>query len=89
MRRIIDTKYEKVDLIKVITKQCKNLSTKELERLLTLIRKFEDIFDGTLGTRKNTPVYLELKDDEKLVWLRPYPVPRVHEEMSIMNSKDL
>ena len=46
-----------------------------------MLRKFEDLFDGTLGTWNTTPVDLELKDNAKPVCSRPYSVPRVHEAM--------
>ena len=39
------------------------------------------MFDGTLGMWKTTPVDLELKDDAKPVWSRPYPVPKVQKTM--------
>ena len=81
MRGILDAKYEKADLNKVMSKQCQHLPTKELERLLKLLRKFEDLFGGMLCTWKTTPVELELKDDAKPICSRPYPVPRVHETM--------
>ena len=81
MRKILDAKYKKLDLNKVITKQCQQINTKEWKRLLSLLRKSEYLFDGMLGTWNTTPVYLELKDDVKPVWLQPYPVPSLHEEM--------
>ena len=64
-----------------MAKQCQHLSPNERERLLHLLRKFESLFDGTLGTWKTATVYLELKDDATTVCSRPYPLPRVHEEM--------
>ena len=67
MRRILDAKYENTDLNKDITEQCQHLTATERHRLLHLLKKFEDIFNGTLGTWKTTPVYLELKDEEKPV----------------------
>ena len=39
------------------------------------------MFDGTIGTCNTAPVELELKADAKLLCLRPYLVPMVHEEM--------
>ena len=63
MHRILDDKYEKEDLYKVMNKKCQNLNTEELEILLCLLRKYEDIFDGTLGKWNTTPVDLELRDD--------------------------
>ena len=55
------------------------LSPSERERHLNLLRKNEDLFDGTLGTWKNARVDLELKDDTIPVCLRTYPVLRIHE----------
>ena len=45
------------------------------------IKKYEDLFNGTLGTWNTTPVDLELRDDAKPVCWRLYPVLRVHEAM--------
>ena len=47
----------------IMSEQCQHLNSKESYRLLTLLSKFEDMFDGTLGWWNNTPVDLELKDD--------------------------
>ena len=49
--------------------------------LLRLLRKFESLFDGTLGTWKTKPVELELKDPNcKPYHARPYPVPQSQEK---------
>ena len=58
MCRISDAKYEKTDLNMVMTKTFQHLKTKELIRLLSLLRKFENLFDGMLGTWNTTPVDL-------------------------------
>ena len=71
MRRILDAKYEKADINKVMTKKCQHQNTKECDQLLTLLRKYEDLFDDTLGTWNTTPVDLELKDDAKPVCSQP------------------
>ena len=81
MRRILHTKYKKANLNKVMTKQCQHLTDIERHSILHLLNTFEDLFDGTLGTWKNTPVDLELKDDVKPVCSRNYPVPKVHQTM--------
>ena len=67
MLRILDEKYK-----------CQYLTATESHRLLHLLNKFEDLFDGTLGMWKTTPVDFELKDHAKPVCSRPYPVPKVH-----------
>ena len=48
---------------------------------LKLLQRFEYFFGGTLGTWKTDPVDLDLKEDVKSIFLRPYPVPKLHEEM--------
>ena len=81
MRRILDDKYEKADLNNVMTEQFQHLNTKERKRLLNLLRKYEELFDGTLGKWNTTPADLDLREDVKPVCSRPYPVPRVHKAM--------
>ena len=39
-----------------------HLNTKEREILINLLRKYEDLFNGTLGTYNTTPVDLELRE---------------------------
>ena len=50
MRRILDVKYEKADLDKVVIKKYQHLSPDEFKRLLSLLGVFQDISNGTLGT---------------------------------------
>ena len=51
--------------------------------------KVEYLFDGTLSTCKIDPVDFELKEDTKPICSRPYPVPKVHEEMFKMEVESL
>ena len=74
MRRILDSKNENADLNKVMTDQFQHLKTEEHERLIILLRKYEDLFDGTLGTCNTTRVDLELRDNVKPVCSRTYLV---------------
>ena len=67
MRRILDARYKEVDLNNIMTEQCQNLNGEERDQRLILLRKYEDISNGTIGTCNTTPVYLELRDDENLV----------------------
>ena len=48
--------------------------------LLKLLHIFEELFNVTLGTWKIDPYDLDLKEDVKPICLRPYPIPKVHEE---------
>ena len=61
--------------------QCQHITMTQHNELLKLLQILEELFDGTLGPWKMDPVDFELKDDAKPICLRPYPVPKVHEEM--------
>ena len=49
--------------------------------LIELLKKPEELLNGTLGTQKIDPVDFKLKEDMKPIQFIPYPVPKVHEEM--------
>ena len=78
---ILDAKHEKPDLHKVMENKCQHLTMTQCNELLKLLKIFEELFDGTLGTRKRYPVYFELKENVKPIFSRPYPKPKVHGEM--------
>ena len=50
-----------------MTEQCQKLNPSEQEIPLNILNKFEDLFDGTLGTWNTAQVDLKLKDDAKPV----------------------
>ena len=56
LRVILDAKYKKADLNKVMKNQFQNLTETEFSVLLKLLQKFEELLDGTLGTCKTYPV---------------------------------
>ena len=64
-----------------MVKQCQRLRTEELYILPKGLSKFEDLFNDTLGTWNTTFIDLELKDNTKPVYLRPYTIPRVHKAL--------
>ena len=61
MRIILDAKYEKADLHRVMETQCQHLMTTQGNDLLKLLEIFEEMIDGTLSTRKTYPINFELK----------------------------
>ena len=81
MRGVLNSKNQKVDLNKVMTKKCQNLNTKEHKILLNLFRNHRDQFDSMLVTWSTTPLDLDLRNKTNPVFSRPYPVPRVHKAM--------
>ena len=78
---ILYSNYEKAYLNKVVGKKCQHLTELKRCEFLKLLQKNEELFDGTLGTWKKYPVDFELIEDTKPTFSRPYPVPKVHEEM--------
>jgi hypothetical protein len=52
--RILDAKYSKADLQSVVKDNCKHLSANQQKRLLQLLKKYELLFDSTLGDWKKS-----------------------------------
>jgi hypothetical protein len=61
IQEILDAKYCKADL-KQIVQECDQLDQHQQQKLLKLLQKYEQLFDGTVGTWKTAPVDLQLKD---------------------------
>ncbi len=74
---ILDAKYAKADLPAIVRDNCKHLTPSERESLLSLLLKFERLFDGTLGEWYQPPVSIQLKEGAMLFHGRPYPIPKV------------
>ena len=72
-----------------MNRKCEHLNTKDRKRVLTILMKFEDMFNFTQGTWNTTPLKLELRDYVKPLFLQPYPVPRVNKVMFIKEVKRL
>jgi hypothetical protein len=47
--QILDAKYQKADLPSIVKDKCKHLSANQQKKLLQLLKKYELLFDGTLG----------------------------------------
>jgi hypothetical protein len=77
---IIESKYTPADLNKIV-EECTHLDKAEQKQLLQLLQKYEDLFDGSLGTWKTDPMQLELKDPNVRPYhAKPYPVPHSQEK---------
>jgi hypothetical protein len=53
---ILDAKYQNADLQSIVGGNCKHLSANQQKKLLQLLKKYELLFDGTLGDWKTKPV---------------------------------
>ena len=47
--RILDAKHSKADLQSVVRDNCRHLKANQQKKLLQLLKKYELLFDGTLG----------------------------------------
>ncbi len=75
---ILDNKYAKADLPAIVKDNCKHLTPSKRESLLSLLFKFEQLFDGTVDEWNQLPVSIQLKEGAKPFHGRPYPLPKVH-----------
>jgi hypothetical protein len=79
IQNIIEAKYSKANL-EQLSQGCKTLTKNEQNKLLLLLKKFEHLFDGSLGTWQTEPIQLELKDPTvKPYHAKAYPVPHSQE----------
>jgi hypothetical protein len=60
--QILDAKYKKADLQSIIRDNCKHLSTDQQNKVLQLLKKYELLFDSTLGDRKTKPLLFQLRE---------------------------
>jgi hypothetical protein len=60
--RILDARYSKADLQSAARDNCKHLSANQKKKLLQRLKKYELLFDGTLGDWKTKPVSFQLKE---------------------------
>ncbi len=76
--QILDAKYSKANLQSVVKDNCKHLIANQLKKLLQLFKKYESLFDGTLGDWKSKPVSFQLKEGVSLYHSQAFPVPKTH-----------
>ncbi len=75
---ILDAKYDKADLPAIVRDSCSCLTQSHQEKLLSLLLKYETLFDGTLGDWNQPLVSIELKEGGKPYHGRSYPVAQIH-----------
>jgi hypothetical protein len=83
--RILDAKYQKADLQSIVRDNRKHLSADQPKKLLQLLKKYESLFDGTLGDYKNKLVSFQLKEGVSPYHDRAFPVLKVH-KVTIMKE---
>ena len=56
-----------------------HLSNMEKKKFLRLLKKHENLFDGTLGRWKGIPFKISTKEGVNPHHVRTFPVPKIHE----------
>ena len=80
--------YHYDDLAKVAS-TCTNLDKEEHTKLYLLLKKYEFLFDGTLGIWNTYPVDILLKEYVIPYNARPFPAPRVYKTLFRENIEQL
>jgi hypothetical protein len=75
---ILDDKYDKADLLALVRDNFSHLEPSHQEELLSVLLKYELLFDGTLGNRNRLPISIGLKEGTKPYHCRPYPISQIH-----------
>jgi hypothetical protein len=75
---ILDAKFKKAENPAIVRENCSHLQASEREKLLSMLLKFELLFNGMLDDWNLLPVSLELKECMKLYHSRSYPIPHKH-----------
>ena len=73
---VVDANYKKTNLPEVVKYTCGHLSSIEQSKLLHLLTKYEELFDGTLGDFDTDPVKLYLLLRAKLYHGKSQSVPQ-------------
>jgi len=74
LKDILDTKYEAADLDKVVEENT-HLTHKQKQKLHSLLTKFNDLFDGTLGKWNMGAYDIKLRPDATPYHAKPYLIP--------------
>jgi hypothetical protein len=80
---------KKADLQSIVKDNCKHLSANQNKKLLQLLRKYELLFDGTLGDWKTKPVSFQLKEGVSPYHGQAFPVPTVQKETIVKEVERL
>ena len=79
VREILEAKYKKANLRKICD-QSMHLETKHQEQLFSLLKQYEELFNGELGQWDMDDYKIDLIEGAKPYHAKAFPIPRVHLE---------
>jgi hypothetical protein len=85
----MNAKYEKADLPAIVRENCSHLQASDREKLLSMLLKFELLFNGMLGDWNLPPVSFKLEEDVELYHGRPHPILHKHKAVLVKEIKRL
>ena len=88
IKKILDAKYEPANIDEVVA-ECTHLDESKRNKLKTLLNKYKELFDGSLGHWKGQNYDIELREDAKPYHARPYPIPKAYEKTLRMEVERL
>ncbi len=89
MVEILDAKYEKADLPAIVREDCSHLQATDREKLLSVLLKFELLFDGTLYDWNLLPVSFKLKEGMKPYHGQAFTYPAQTQAVPMKDIKQL
>ncbi len=81
--QILDAKYKKLDLQSIVRDNCKHLSVDWQKQLLQLLKKYESLFDGTLGDWRTKPVSFQWREGVSPNHGQAFLVPKIDNDTII------
>jgi hypothetical protein len=72
--------YEQANLSELVASK-DHLTLSQRESQLALLQQHQSLFSGKLGKYIKRQLHLELKDGAQPINCKPYPVPKVHEQL--------
>ena len=79
VKKILDVKYKKVNLKKIVNNS-KYLNNDKQSHILKLLKKHEEMFDGTLDNYTGLEFKIELLEGAKPNYTKHFPIPKIHKE---------
>ncbi len=75
--QILDAKYKNAELQSIVRDNCKHLSADQQKKLLQLLKKYDLVFDSTLGYWKTKPVSFQLNEGGSPYHGQAFPVQKI------------
>ena len=80
IKKILDANYKKANLKKIVN-NLKYLNNEKQSLILKLLRKHEEMFDGTLDNNTGLQYKIELLEGAKLYHAKTFPIPKIHKKL--------